>query len=236
MTLIDAVPATVLAVFAHPDDAEAACGASLARWASGGSEVTIVVCTRGDKGSSDPQADPEQLALVRHDEAKAAARKLGAVGHVQLEYLDGEVDHGSEFRAKIVRLIREFRPVWVVCPDPTATIFGQHYVNHRDHRQVGWAVVDAAAHEAGSPHYWPAHGDAFQPTEIWLAGTLEPDTWVDVSTTIDLKAQALLCHKTQLDEPGEWLRTVVRERAKEAGRQAKVAYAESFRRIVLSPS
>ena len=59
--------------------------------------------------------------------------------------------------------------------------------------------------------------------------------WVDISDSLDVKAEALLCHQSQLGETAEWLRLFVRDRAEQGGRQAGVAYAEGFRRLQLSP-
>ena len=227
------VPASALAVFAHPDDTESACGGTLARWVNGGAAVNVVICCSGEKGSSNDSAKPPALAKRRRKESASAMAALGVASVVHLGHGDGTIGQGSDIRGEVVRLARELRPEVVVCPDPTAVLFGQHYVNHRDHREVGWAVLDAAAHEAGLPHYWPAHGAAHQPTELWLAGTLEPDTWVDISQTLETKTSALMCHESQLDEPGEWLRRVVERRAEEDGKAAGVDYAEGFRRVLL---
>jgi LmbE family N-acetylglucosaminyl deacetylase len=120
----------------------------------------------------------------------------------------------------------------VVCPDPTAVFFGQQYANHRDHRAVGWAALDATAPAAGMPLYFPEAGPAHQPDSLFLSGTLEPDVWVDITDTIDRKAEALACHATQVGPPGEWLRSAVRQRAEAGGRQAGVPYAEGFRRVL----
>ena len=49
-----------------------------------------------------------------------------------------------------------------------------------------------------------------------------------------MKAEALLCHESQLAETGEWLRQVVRQRAEDAGRAAGVRYAEGFRLLRLT--
>jgi LmbE family N-acetylglucosaminyl deacetylase len=68
---------------------------------------------------------------------------------------------------------------------------------------------------------------------VYLSGTLSPDVWVDISTTVETKAEALLCHRSQVGETDEWLRLAVRERGEEAGRAAGVAYAEGFRRLSL---
>jgi LmbE family N-acetylglucosaminyl deacetylase len=66
-----------------------------------------------------------------------------------------------------------------------------------------------------------------------LSGTLQPDVWVDISTTIDVKAAAIACHASQVGESDEWLRLAVRQRAEEAGREAMVGFAEAYRRLHL---
>ena len=232
--LLDDAPASALAVYAHPDDPEVSCGGTLARWAAAGSKVHVVVCTQGDKGSADAGSDPAALAARRGGEVAAAAAVLGAAGHHLLGHPDGEVRNDAELRRTLVALVRDLRPEVVVCPDPTAVFFGQHYYNHRDHREVGSATLDAVAHEAGLPHYFPDAGPPHRARAVYLSGTLEADGWVDITATVDVKAEALLCHASQLDQPGEWLRDVVRERAEEGGRQVGVAYAEGFRVLRLA--
>ncbi|HET9442786.1 MAG TPA: PIG-L deacetylase family protein [Acidimicrobiales bacterium] len=229
-------PARVLAVYAHPDDADVSCGGTLAVWAAAGADVRVVVCAAGDKGSSDPAVTPAALAERRTGEVRDAARALGLAGHDLLEWPDGELDNGPALRRQLVALVRRQRPDTVVCPDPTAVFFGSSYVNHRDHRVVGWATLDSVAHEAGRPHYFPDAGQPHQVAEVWLSGSLEPDTWVDIEPALDAKAEALRCHGSQVGEAGEWLRTFVEERAEEAGRRAGVRYAEGFRRLVLGSS
>jgi len=228
------MPERVLAVYAHPDDADVSCGGTLALWAAEGAEVHVVVCAAGDKGSSDPNVVPEELARRRAAEVEAAAAALGVTAHHGLGHPDGELDNGVELRGQIVALVRGVRPDVVVCPDPTAVFFGSSYVNHRDHRVVGWATLDAVAHEARSPHYFPNAGAAHRVDELWLSGSLEPDTWVDIAGGLDAKTEALRCHQSQVAEAGEWLRTFVHERAEEAGRQAGVRYAEGFRRLTFT--
>lgn len=227
------VPARVLAVYAHPDDPDVSAGGTLAAWGAAGSDVQVCICADGDKGSTDPATDPVQLVARRRREVHAAGAVLGVAAHHWLGYPDGELDESAALRAQLVALVRAQRPDVVVGPDPTAVFFGSSYINHRDHRAVGWAVLDAVAPAAANPHYYPEAGAAHAPSALWLSGTLEPDTWVDITATIDQKASAVGCHVSQTGEPGEWLRTVVRQRAEEAGRQAAVRYAESFRRVLL---
>src|SRR5207237_1108996 len=70
-------PITVLVVAAHPDDPEFGCGGTSALWASQGKEVYYVVCTSGDKGSSDPEMTSQKLVKLREAEQQAAADAIG---------------------------------------------------------------------------------------------------------------------------------------------------------------
>lgn len=231
--LVHDVPAVALALYAHPDDPDVAAGGTLARWARAGCQVEVCICADGDKGSLDPATSPTELVARRRLETEQAGRLLGVNRHHWLGFGDGELDDGPELRGRIVELIRAVRPVAVVSPDPTAVFFGSTYVNHRDHRAVGWATIDAVAPAAANPHYFPERGPAHRVEVLYLSGTLEPDAWVDVSETIEAKAAAIACHASQLGDAGEWLRGAVRRRAEEAGREASVALAEGFRRITL---
>jgi LmbE family N-acetylglucosaminyl deacetylase len=231
--LVETAPASALAVYAHPDDPDVSCGGTLARWAAAGTEVTVCICAEGDKGSLDLATDPTSLAALRRDEVKGAGAVLGVTAHHFLGYPDGDLNDDAVLRGRLVALIRQVRPEVVVCPDPTAVFFGQHYANHRDHRVVGWATLDAVAPAAANPHYFPEAGPAHQIAVLYLSGALEPDVWVDITAVVERKAQAVACHASQVGEPGEWLRTVVRQRAEAGGRRAGVQYAEGFRRLLL---
>jgi len=232
--LIDVVPAVVLAIYAHPDDPEVACGGTLARWAAAGSAIHLVIVCAGDKGTLDPAADAAALAAVRAEEVAAAAVVLGLASHEVLGHPDGEVEDTAGLREALVRRVRRVRPDAVVCPDPTAAFFGRTYVNHRDHRVVGWATLDAVAPAAWSPLYFPTTGPPHHVAEVYLSGTLEPDVYVDVERAIEAKAAALRCHETQLRGSAEVLDSAVRRRAADVGRAAGVRYAEGFR--LLTPS
>ena len=232
--LHDDVPARALAVYAHPDDPEISCGATLARWAAAGSEVEVLVLTRGEKGSKDPAVDPDQLAARRVEEMDAAGKVLKLARREQLPVADGELVNSPEVRGRIVAAIRRSRPDVVVCPDPTAVIFGDTYFNHADHRIAGWATLDAVSPAAGNPHYFPSAGPPHAVGVVLLSGTLEPNVWVDVSASLETKVDALLCHTSQLDGSEELFREVLRRRAEAEGRTAGVRYAEGFRRLTLS--
>jgi LmbE family N-acetylglucosaminyl deacetylase len=231
--LVAEAPARALAVYAHPDDVEVGCGGTLAAWARAGCEAHVVVVCRGDKGSVDPDVDPDRLAATRAAEVAEAAGVLGLAGHHLLGRPDGDVERDIELRRELVGLVRALRPGTVVCPDPTAVLFGHHYVNHRDHRVVGWATLDAVAPAAAMPHYFPEQGAAHAVKELWLSGTHEPDVYVDIEPVIDIKAAAIACHRSMVDVPGELLASVIEQRAEDAGRATGTRYAEGFRRILL---
>jgi LmbE family N-acetylglucosaminyl deacetylase len=226
-------PAVVLAVYAHPDDADVACGGTLARWAGQGSEVHLVVCTDGGKGSTDPACDPGELAQRRAGELAEAAALIGLASFEVLGHPDGELGDDPAFRQALVAAVRRLRPEAVFGHDPTAVFFGQHYFNHRDHRAAGWALLDAVAPAAALPHYFPSAGAPHQVASVYLTGSLEPDVWVDVSATIEVKAAAVECHRSQFAEGQGWAGDAVRLRAEEEGRRAGVPYAEGFRRLRL---
>jgi LmbE family N-acetylglucosaminyl deacetylase len=233
--LIALAPARALAVYAHPDDPEVSCGGLLARWAKAGSEVHVVVATRGDKGSTDPATDPEELAERRAAEVRAAAEVLGLTGVELLGHPDGELAKVSDLVRDLVGVVRRLRPEVVVGVDPTAVFFGDAYVNHVDHRSIGWALLDAVAPAASSPLYFPENGPAHQVATLLLSGALEPDAWADVEDTLEAKVAAMFCHRSQLaDDAEEWLGDFVRQRAAEEGRRAGVRYAEGFRRLRLA--
>ncbi|MBM3660889.1 MAG: PIG-L family deacetylase [Actinobacteria bacterium] len=238
MAVVDAAPERVLAVYAHPDDPEISCGGTLARWAAAGSTIAVLITTRGEKGTTDPDADLDVLAALRREETEAAAAVLGVTEVHHLEHGDGDLDDTPALRGQIVRVVRQVRPDVVLCPDPTAVLFGSGYFNHRDHRVTGFATLDAVAPAAANPHYFPEHrADGLavhQVRSVYLSGTLEPDTWVDIGDTLERKIDALFCHASQLAETGEWFREFLRASAEEAGRAAGVPYAEAFRRLDLA--
>lgn len=242
----ETAPASALAVFAHPDDAEMACGATLARWAANGASVVIATVARGDKGAT-VRREAEELVAVRAAEADTAGRILGVAERRGLGRSDGEFDNDVALRRDLVELIRELGPQVVITSDPTAVFYGSH-VNHRDHRECGWAVLDAVAPAVSMPLYFPDAGDPHTVDELWLSSSPQPDHFVEVGDWLDHKAAALSAHRSQVlgglelgsamadDEAVESvavaLRRLVEHRAAEEG-QPIGRPAEAFRRLVL---
>ncbi|MHB8243887.1 MAG: PIG-L deacetylase family protein [Acidimicrobiales bacterium] len=232
--LLSDTPTRAVAIYAHPDDPDISCGGTLAKWALAGCDVHVLLCAAGDKGSADPLADPAEVARCRLEEARRATKLLGVASLHHLDRPDGEIENDLQMRRSLVGLIRQIRPEVVVCPDPSAVFFGTHHYNHRDHRAVGWAVLDSVAPAAASPLYFPESGPPHQVPIVLMSGSLEPNVWVDVSSSIDLKVRALACHQSQLIDANDWFASALRDGAEEAGRQAGVRFAEAFRRLDLS--
>ena len=84
------MPDRVLAVYAHPDDAEFFCGGTVARWVREGCEVHYVCITDGSAGSNDPGTTREAMRPVREREMRAAAAILGVASVTFLGPLFGE--------------------------------------------------------------------------------------------------------------------------------------------------
>lgn len=223
-------PPSVLVIVAHPDDAEFICGATVARWCAEGREVNYVLATSGDKGSSDPEMTSEKLAAIREREQRRAAKALGVRECVFLGYPDGFVEDTAEFRGRLVREIRRFRPEVVVTWDPFRG------PNHRDHRLTGQAAVDAANPLSRSHLFYPEHlEEGLQPhrvQELLLAASDEPNYYVDVSDFLHKKIQALRCHRSQVGRyPARELRKFMRQRMAEVGKAEGYKLAEAFRRL-----
>src|SRR6266852_6566735 len=100
----------VLVVMAHPEDAEFGAAGTVARWAKEGRQVTYLILTDGNRGSSDPAMTAERLAQIRHAEQRAAALKLGVKDVFFLGYDDGSLMPTLDLRRQITRWIRRTKP------------------------------------------------------------------------------------------------------------------------------
>ena len=99
----------VMVITAHPDDSEFGAGGTVAKHAKDGREVTYVIATNGNKGSSDRTMTPERLARTRETEQRNAARVLGVERVEFLGYADGELEDTRDLRRDVTRQIRAWR-------------------------------------------------------------------------------------------------------------------------------
>ncbi len=224
----------IMIIAAHPDDAEFGVGGSVARWTKEGKTVVYVVCTSGDKGSSDRNVDPERLAGIREKEQIAAANLLGVREVIFLRYADQGLEDTPEFRKQIVRQIRVYRPRIVVTSDPY-----RRYIWHRDHRITGQVTLDAIFPYARDHLAYPdllAEGlEPHKVKEIWFWASEDINHRSDVTDTFDHKIAALRCHESQIKEfdnpeAQEWLR----QRCVEMAVGETFELAEGFHRVEIS--
>jgi LmbE family N-acetylglucosaminyl deacetylase len=180
--------------------------------------------------------EPGALAVTRKAEQNAAAQVLGVKEVVYLDYEDGTLEPTLALRRDLTRAIRRYLPDVVVCSDPTMRFYGDGYLNHPDHRAAGDAALDAVFPSAGTRYIFPELlVEGLEPhdvKEVYVHGHPTPNHWIDISDTIGVKIAALEQHKSQV---GGWegLAEGIRDWAQEAGAGQGMAYAESFKRIVL---
>jgi LmbE family N-acetylglucosaminyl deacetylase len=226
--------ANALVIFAHPDDAEFMCGGTVAAWVREGTDVHYCVVTDGSAGSNEPGVTREQMVPIREREQRAAAEVLGVASVTFLGFRDGELEVNLETRRAVTRVVRRVRPEVIVAPDPSRLWSGSGYVNHWDHKQAGTLALCAVMPDAPSrPQFPELLEEGLEPFEVprlWLSAE-EPDTFVDITKTIDVKLDALRAHRSQLGDDVEgW----VRARAKDMGERGGFEYAEGFRAFDLT--
>ena len=230
---MDEAPQRVLVVTPHPNDAEMWCGGTVAKWTRQGAEVCYLLCTDGGKDSDKPNITAKGLAAIRKQEQLKAASVQGVKDVVMLHRPNGELEDSGDFRKEIVRQIRWVRPEVVLCPEP----YRKNLAWHRDHRITGQVTLDAV---------FPYARDHLHFLELWQEeklephktgtvlfwGTEQPDTYIDITDTIDLKIAAVLAHRSQASDYSEAkIVQLIRERAKAAGANQGYAYGESFRKV-----
>ncbi|MEO1643760.1 MAG: PIG-L family deacetylase, partial [Chloroflexota bacterium] len=181
-------------------------GGTFAKWASDGADITFVLATSGDKGSSDLEMTSEKLAQIREEETKNAANVLGVNDVVFLRYTDGELFPNLELRRDITRMIRIKKPDVIVTLDPTRFWYGTRSINHPDHRAIGAATLESVFPTARDRlNFIELERDEGLETHkvltVYIAGAEEPTMTVDVTGCIEKQVEALVEHKSQIGEP-----------------------------------
>ncbi len=231
MRIITDVPKRVLCVFAHPDDADIGAGGTIAKWSAAGATVTLVVAALGDKGTLDPMMDPAALVAERASELKSASAELGVSEVIKLGAGDGEIVNDSALRETLVAIVRRIRPDVVMSHDPGAIYFGSTYFNHRDHRELGFAVLDAVFPASHLPHYFPNAGAPHRVPLVLLSGTMEATAAVDISEYLDSKQAAVRSHQTQVGARAAQVVASIDSTARALGRRVGLGAAEVFREL-----
>jgi LmbE family N-acetylglucosaminyl deacetylase len=222
----------ILVILAHPDDPEFFCGGTLARWARAGNEIQYLLLTNGNKGGG-LDMDPEQLSKLRRVEQQKAAAIIGvrSVNFMDLE--DGFLVPTLELRREIVRILRREKPDILVTCDPTLLFSELGRLNHPDHRAAGQVVLDAVFPAAGNGNFFPEllREEGFQPhtpREIWVSLAASPNVILDVTSTWEVKLQALKEHASQVGDATLFEKRMRSRHSKDSTDEAP-RYEEKFR-------
>lgn len=216
----------VIAVGAHPDDVEIACGGTLARLAQQGYRVGIVDLTDGEPTPRSP--GPE----VRLAEADAAARTLGVAERVVLDLPNRRLFDSFEARVALAKEFRKFRPRIVIG-------FGEKTpMASPDHWQA-MQITDAAVFYSRLSK-WEEHFDGLPvhtiSAQLYFRLALEPlplggsgsHFTVDISSTLETKLAAVACYQTQFPPARAHIFERIRGAALLAGSAAGFAAGEMF--------
>ena len=122
---------------------------------------------------------------------------------------------------------------------PQALFFDDRYINHPDHRAAGKAALEAVFPCAEMELLWPGAGPAHKVHAVYVSSAVAPNTWIDVTKTIDAKVAALAAHRSQLGDRDfapmilEWATDTARHaparKGKGKGGTGRPKYAEAFR-------
>ncbi len=220
--------ANVLFVGAHPDDLEILCGGTIRECIRSGCRVWMAVATNGNVGS--PTLGREETAATRRREAQAAAERLEVHGLIWMNEDDEFLFENRATRLKFIDAIRKAQADVIVTHNPNDY--------HPDHLAVSTCVTNARIPssvrliETGHPHL-ESVPELFYMDSIAGIGFL-PQYSVDISSSFEVKMEALRCHESQ----NAWIQTIFKHDLLEIakvqssfrGMQAGVRYAEVFSR------
>ena len=227
------IPKSAMVVFAHPDDAEIGSGATAAKWSDAGCKIFYVLATTGSSGSNDLSMTSEKIVDIRSNEQSEAGKIIGVEDIVSLNYTDGELESNRELLSDLVFYIRKFKPEIVFTRDP----FRMNSFLHRDHRNLGFSVMDAIYPYARDHLHFPDQITKditpFKVKKLLFWGSDNPNVIVNVSNFEKRKIDALSMHQSQL--PGLSLGSEygngILERLKSSANNFDFEFGESFRMI-----
>jgi bacillithiol biosynthesis deacetylase BshB1 len=220
-------PLDVLAVMAHPDDAELLCGGTLLKSVERGRRVGILDLTAGEMGSAGSRE-------IRAAEAERATELMGLAERRCAGLPDSRLENDHAARLVIAGHLRALRPRVVI----THWKVGRH----PDHR-VASALVRDACFLSGLKRL-DVEGQPFRPLKLLYAtGFREdagpPDFVVDVSAQIERKLEVVAAYASQFDgalrageiQPGgkRTLLEQIRAQMAHYGSLIRVPYGEPFR-------
>jgi LmbE family N-acetylglucosaminyl deacetylase len=191
----------VLAVFAHPDDAELTCFGTLANLAAENWRIYVFYVTAGESSRAPGKH-------CRIDEAKQAAEIIGAQGFSG-QLRDGFICYDGQSVGLVEQKIDELRPQIVMTHFPQDSGLG-----HQDHVEIGKAATNAAVR---SRHVQMV----IQAEPPLLSLSFVPNLFIDISTQVEKKVRAVECHRSESGKPF-MDRTAILDRGRWWARQARV--------------
>lgn len=222
-----------LVITAHPDDVDFGAAGTIANLTDRGASVTYCIVTDGQAGGFDDSIPRPKMASIRREEQTNAARMVGVSDLVFLGWMDGEVESGLELRHDLAKVIRQHRPQVVLTQSPALNL-RRIYASHPDHLAVAQSAIAAVYPDARNPYaFTDLLTDGLEPwsvDEIWVMGHPEPDEFVEITSQIDRKVSALLCHESQHRDPSGMVERVREWNAETAQVAGFVdgSYAEAF--------
>lgn len=226
----------VLALFAHPDDAEFLCAGTLALLSERGAKIRIATLTAGDCGST--TLPTSRISKVRQKEASVSAALIGARYHC-LKSKDLLVFYDQPHLNKVMELVRQTNPTLVLTHSPVDYMIDHETVSHlcqsacfgamAPNFKTGFRRPAPPLHSV--PHLY--YADAFGRRDI-LGHKVESAISVNITSTLKRKEEMLACHESQqawLKSQQEIPETVatMRKLAHQAGKRAGFRWAEGFR-------
>jgi LmbE family N-acetylglucosaminyl deacetylase len=195
----------ILAVYAHPDDAEFLASGSMAKWSEEGHQVYAISATDGSMGSKIVGQTRAEVAERRKGELTRAMEVIGGREPVGFWFPDGLLSsHCEELKEKLSFWIRKLRADRIVTLDPWSS-----YEIHPDHITVGRIASEVAVFTC-FPLYFPDQIEAglepYQPQEVWYMLPTEraPNRIVDIGGTFEKKVESILCHQSQVEMLADW--------------------------------
>ncbi len=206
----------VLCIAAHPDDEVLGCGGVLAQHARNGQHVSIIIVCEGESLRYGPGG------VGQSSHIKKAAAKLGCSSVYHLGFADQTLDtiRLTDLITPLEKIIRAVRP---------RIVYSQHGGDvNRDHHILFQAVLVATRPTETFIEAVYAY-DAASSTEWAYPRTFVPDTWVDISTTLDAKLAAMACYESELRPyPHPRSLKALENRARAYGNQVCMDAAEVF--------
>ncbi len=224
---------TVLAIVAHPDDAEFLCAGTLTLLKQKGWNVQMATMTAGDCGSV--EYNRKEISEIRKAEASKAASLLGADYHC-LESDDVFIMYDKPTIIKTIELIRKTQPRIVLTMSPDCYMV-DHEVTSRIVQTACFAggVVNIETKGIAPFHFIPYlyYGDAMEGKNKF-GEKIKAGMVVDISSVIDVKVEMLKCHDSQRS----WLKKqhgideyihTMKGFSEKRGEEINVDFGEGFR-------